>query len=260
MSRSRFHRRLFDGTRGIPYAQTMNVAPPLLSLPPSPSVLLLKLRSVALALAGLTLLASCAEMSATSGSTTGGSADSAAEDSAVQGDHVSQPPAFVDELAAEANECQKPEDWVRAQFVLDGDTIVVDDGSWSKVRLLGVAAPEIAHPPKQAECYGAASFSLAKKWLQIEQPNVTNVYVCMLKDSKAGDKDAFDRLLRYVYLRDNNGKPVQLNARLIRMGAARVYREYTKGLRFETALIARENAAKSEKLGGWSQCNWSPLK
>lgn len=199
-------------------------------------------------------------MSATSGSTTSGSADSSAQDSSIQGDQAAQPPAFPDELAAEANECQKPEDWVRAQFVLDGDTIVVDDGSWSKVRLLGVAAPEIAHPPKQAECYGAASFSLAKKWLQIEQPNLTNVYVCMLKDSKSDNKDAFDRLLRYVYLRDSAGTPVQLNARLIRMGAARVYREYSKGLRFETALIARENAAKSEKLGGWSQCNWSPLK
>ena len=248
----------FDGTRGIPYARGMNDASPLLSRPPS--LRLPKLRSMALALVGLTLLASCAEMSSTSGSTTSGSADTAAGDSTAQGDEATQPPAFVDELVAEANECQAAGDWVRAQFVLDGDTIVVDDGSWSKVRLLGVAAPEISHPPKQAECYGAASFSLAKKWLQIEQPNVTNVYVCMLKDSKADNKDAFDRLLRYVYLRDSAGTPVQLNARLIRMGAARVYREYSKGLRFETALIARENAAKAEKLGGWSQCNWSPLK
>lgn len=239
----------------------MNVAPTLLSLPPSPSHRHRKLHSLALALASLALLTSCAEMNVTSGSPAAVPTDaSAAGDSAGQADQASQPPAFVDELTAETHECQKPEDWVRAQFVLDGDTIVVDDGSWSKVRLLGVAAPEISHPPKPAECYGAASFGLAKKWLQIEQPNLTNVYVCMLKDSKAGDKDAFDRLLRYVYLRDNNGKPVQLNARLIRMGAARVYREYSKGLRFESALIARETAAKSEKLGGWSQCNWSPLK
>jgi micrococcal nuclease len=199
-------------------------------------------------------------MSSTGSSTTGGSADTAAGDSAGQGDQATQPPAFVDELAAEGDECKAGAGWLRAQFVLDGDTIVVDDGSWSKVRLLGVAAPEISHPPKPAECYGAASFSLAKKWLQIEQPNLTNVYVCMLKDSKSDNKDAFGRLLRYVYLRDSAGTPVQLNARLIRMGAARVYREYSKGLRFETALIARENAAKSEKLGGWSQCNWSPLK
>ncbi|MBM4344129.1 MAG: thermonuclease family protein [Deltaproteobacteria bacterium] len=159
------------------------------------------------------------------------------------------------DLLAPAGVCEKPEEWYYLGGVLDGDTLVIDDGYWNKVRLLGVAAPEIAHSSKPAECYGVKSWQAVKAWL----PEGQGVKLCARPDPAAGDKDDYKRLLRYVYFKDANGRAVQLNARVIRRGQGRMYRAFSKGLALEAEFAAREAAAQAEKLGGWKECAWTPL-
>ena len=256
----------FDGRPLFAYAVDMPIPPtvPLLSSTPVHNFAcrahsLLRLGAVI----GLALWQlGCADIA--SGTAT---SDAAQGDSTSGSDTSAVSAAFEDELYALPGECEDPGQWVRTMFVLDGDTLLLDDGLNSKVRLLGVAAPEIAHGAKSAECYGVKAWTLVKQWLVVEQfapedarkaSELPHMYVCVRPDPGADNKDDFGRLLRYVYLRDVHGKAVQLNARLIRQGAARVYTAFSKGLRDKAALQTRETAARNEGLGGWSQCKWSP--
>lgn len=224
--------------------QRMNVRPAHLSLP--------GIVAAALRLAVFGALAGCANTvgaalpdSATqSGDTPGAGADAAA---AVDPDDL--------DLLAPAGVCEKPEEWFYLGNVLDGDTITIDDGYWNKVRLLGVAAPEIAHNPKPAECYGLKAWQAVKAWL----PEGQGVKLCARPDPGADDKDDYKRLLRYVYFKDAKGRVVQLNARVIRRGQGRLYRAFAKGLTLEAEYQAREAAAQAEQLGGWKECAWTPL-
>ncbi len=159
------------------------------------------------------------------------------------------------DLLAPAGVCEKPEDWFHLGNVLDGDTVTIDDGYWNKIRLLGVAAPEIAHNSKPAECFGVKAWQSVKTWL----PEGQGVKLCARPDPGADDKDDYKRLLRYVYFKDAKGRVVQLNARVIRRGQGRLYRSFSKGLTLETEFKAREAAAQSELLGGWKECAWTPL-
>lgn len=133
--------------------------------------------------------------------------------------------------------------WFAVDWVADGDTVLLDSGQ--KVRFLGIDTPETA----SADCYASA----AKTFVEGNVPK--GATVCLTADSKAGNVDAYDRLLRYVYIR-NDGKDVLLNARLLRLGLARVYNQFAKGLRHEQALRNAEFAAKSAHLGGWKDCGW----
>lgn len=257
----------FDAAAHFAYAGWM------LNTPPCP-----KFRTAQLALAPRSVLAMLALAISVAGLPVPGcadigggqsTADAAAGNDSGGADSAAGASAFPDELYADPGECEDPGQWVRTMFVLDGDTIMLDDGYSSKVRLLGVAAPEIAHPPnpKPAECYGPDAWTLVKKWLVVEQfaaddpmktSELQHMYVCVRPDPNADNKDDFGRLLRYVYLRDATGKAVQLNARLVRQGAARVYTSFAKGLRHESALKARQTTARNEGLGGWDKCKWSP--
>ncbi|MFC7504048.1 thermonuclease family protein [Nocardioides sp. CPCC 206347] len=52
---------------------------------------------------------------------------------------------------------------VRVTAVVDGDTIRVETSGGrqhGRVRLLGIDAPEVAHPPEPAECYAADATGL----------------------------------------------------------------------------------------------------
>ncbi len=257
---------VFDEGPRFAYADRMPYTPPLLSQPPTSSLTWHRAWRpvvVALALAGLAAaVPACVDMQSADTAAGAGQADGSASADTEEG-----PTVFVDELYADPGECEDPGQGVRTMCVLDGDTILLDDGLNSKVRMLGVAAPEIAHGSKPAECYGVKAWTLVKQWLVVEQyakedvlkeSELKHMYVCVRPDPSAANKDDFGRLLRYVYLRDAEGKAVQLNARLIRQGAARLYTAFSKGLRHEKAFKTRETSARNEGLGGWATCNWSP--
>lgn len=93
--------------------------------------------------------------------------------------------------------------------VIDGDTIELTDGQ--KVRYIGIDAPEIA------QISGQASQCLADEAKQRNQALLAGGILKLVADS-GGDKDAYGRLLRYVYVGD-----LFLNQQLAAEGLAKVF-------------------------------------
>jgi endonuclease YncB( thermonuclease family) len=123
--------------------------------------------------------------------------------------------------------------------VVDGDTIVLEDGV--RVRLLGLDAPE------QGACFADQS----KQGLQ---EMVLGRQVILEKDQTA--KDNYDRLLRYVFIYEDNPETDQafLNRELVRAGLA--LSQYVKpNRRYLQQLQAAEREAETQKLGLWSACD-----
>ena len=91
--------------------------------------------------------------------------------------------------------------------VVDGDTIVVlINGVQEKVRLIGVDTPEIFDPRGLAQCFGEEANVFTRSLLD-------NKVVRLEADASQGDRDKYERLLRYVYL-DNT----LVNERIISEG------------------------------------------
>jgi endonuclease YncB( thermonuclease family) len=83
------------------------------------------------------------------------------------------------------------QEWQTVRWVDDGDTIVLDNRS--RIRYIGINAPEVAHKDQPTEPYGAA----AKKY------NITLVYRKQIRLEYDTDrKDRHGRVLAYVFLRD----------------------------------------------------------
>ncbi|MCU0575703.1 MAG: thermonuclease family protein [Desulfobacterota bacterium] len=117
--------------------------------------------------------------------------------------------------------------------VFDGDTICLDDGS--KVRLIGVDAPEVDSPYSKLEPFGLESKAWLASFVLKKQVRVS-----------LGDppKDKYGRTLAYVYVDD-----VLVNGRMIREGWARAYRQFHHPWR--DLFITYEREAKSKGLGMW---------
>lgn len=126
--------------------------------------------------------------------------------------------------------------------VTDGDTIrVVVDGKNEKVRLLGIDTPETKDPRKPVQCFGVEASNYAKSLMGEK-------YVRLEKDPSQGDRDRYNRLLRYVYLEDGT----EVNARLVEAGYAVAYVRYpvTKMETYESL----QAQAMNNNLGLWSAC------
>ena len=128
--------------------------------------------------------------------------------------------------------------------VVDGDTLVIENDI--RVRLLGIDAPETG------ECYSAeAKKELSKLTLGKE--------IVLEKDQTS--KDGFDRLLRYVIVRNENPDvdDVFVNHELVQGGYARAM--YTKpNRRYIQQLQADEREAESDKAGLWGACDTASTK
>ena len=85
------------------------------------------------------------------------------------------------------------EDWVELIKVVDGDTIVVKiDDKTESVRLIGIDAPEMDENTKEKAIE-------SKKYLE---NLLKNQKIYLEKDETQDGRDVYNRLLRYVYLRD----------------------------------------------------------
>jgi micrococcal nuclease len=131
---------------------------------------------------------------------------------------------------------------VRAEVVraVDGDTILVRlDGATEYVRYIGVDTPETVKPGTPVQCYGPEASAFDHR--RVEGRTVRLVF-----DRER--RDAYDRLLAYVYVRGD-----LLNAELVRLGYAR-----TLTIPPNTAhagLFARlERRAGNAGRGLWGKC------
>lgn len=76
----------------------------------------------------------------------------------------------------------------------DGDTIAVDmQGKTETIRFIGVDTPETHDPRKPVQCYGKTASAFTKKLIG-DSP------VRLEADPLSGNRDRYDRLLRYIYL------------------------------------------------------------
>jgi micrococcal nuclease len=152
---------------------------------------------------------------------------------------------------------REPGGWEDAvvERIVDGDTIVVrieraepgpgagDVGAGEhRVRLVGVDTPESVDPRRPVECFGREAAAATAALLDGQR-------VRLVKDVE--DRDAYDRLLRYVYLGDE-----MANARLVANGYATAY-TYPPNVRHSELFVQLEREARERDRGLWSPdtCN-----
>jgi len=126
--------------------------------------------------------------------------------------------------------------------VLDGDTIIVSmDGRAETIRMIGLDTPEKNHPQKPVQCYAAAASENLARLIGFAP-------VRLEADPLSQNRDRYNRLLRYVYLRDGT----LLNAAQIEQGFAFAYLSFpfSRSEDFKR-LEARAQAAGR---GLWSAC------
>jgi endonuclease YncB( thermonuclease family) len=117
-------------------------------------------------------------------------------------------------------------------YVIDGDTVVLKSGE--SVRLLGVDAPE------KGECFTDESTDYLKLL-------ISDSLVTLYADPINSDTDVYGRLLRYIYVNDEN-----LNLRMVRDGYAQFYDRFdlTYTLDFQNA----EQEAAEASTPIWETC------
>lgn len=126
--------------------------------------------------------------------------------------------------------------------VIDGDTISVTiDGVNQTIRLIGINSPEVTSSFTSAECFGAEASAAAKAQL-------TGKKVRLETDPVSGDKDKYDRLLRYVYLEDGTS----FNKWMIAEGYAYEYTYAGITYKHQTDFKAAQTSAKTGQKGLWA--------
>jgi micrococcal nuclease len=121
--------------------------------------------------------------------------------------------------------------------VIDGDTIELEGGE--RVRYLGIDTPETVHPDKPVECYGPEATARNRELVEGKA-------VELLSDGP--DRDAYGRLLRYVFV---DGTFV--NGDLVWGGYA-FARAYGDSLRLYQTLVQLERSARENQRGVWQAC------
>jgi micrococcal nuclease len=129
---------------------------------------------------------------------------------------------------------------VQVLRVIDGDTVEVQmGGRRERVRYIGVDTPESVAPNQPVECFGREASARNKELVEGKR-------VRLEKD--VSDTDRFGRLLRYVWLGDE-----QINARLIAEGYANVA-TFPPDVRHQDLYRRLQNDARTAARGLWGAC------
>jgi micrococcal nuclease len=128
----------------------------------------------------------------------------------------------------------------RVERVIDGDTIALRNGQ--HVRLVQIDTPEVYFG---LECYGHAASLTTERLLPV------GTGVRLFAEPATDRVDEYGRLLRYV-VRANDG--LNVNIRLVAVGAAAPYFYDGRRGRYARLLDALARRAKAKKLGLWGAC------
>lgn len=138
------------------------------------------------------------------------------------------------------------EKYYQVTKVIDGDTIDVSiDGKIERIRLIGIDTPETVDPRKTVQCFGKEATAAANKLLG-------GASVRLEADATQDNMDKYNRLLRYVYLKDGKN----FNKYMIYEGYAHEY-TYTTPYKFQLEFIAAEKDAENNNRGLWSPSSCS---
>jgi micrococcal nuclease len=122
--------------------------------------------------------------------------------------------------------------------VVDGDTISVAIGNRiEKVRYIGINTPEIHHPTKGAEPYGAVAREANARLVE-------GRWVNLVLDVQ--QRDSFGRLLAYVYIGNRF-----INAELVWQGYAEAA-TYPPNVRYADYFVGLQRQARESRRGLWA--------
>ena len=125
--------------------------------------------------------------------------------------------------------------------VIDGDTMTVNlDGKEETLRLIGIDTPETVDPRKLVECFGVEASNKAKELLNNKKVRLEN-------DPTQGERDKYQRLLRYIWLEDGTF----FNKIMISDGYAHEY-TYNTPYKYQTEFKQAESEARTAKRGLWA--------
>jgi endonuclease YncB( thermonuclease family) len=130
----------------------------------------------------------------------------------------------------------------RVERVIDGDTIALANGQ--RVRLVQVDTPEVYFG---AECYGRQASTVTGRLLP------PGSRVRLAPDPATDRVDDYGRLLRYV-IRERPGADLNVNVRLVALGAAAPYFYRGRRGRFADLLERLARRAQARHLGLWGAC------
>jgi micrococcal nuclease len=126
-------------------------------------------------------------------------------------------------------------DWYRVKAVIDGDTILLQDGRF--VRYIGINAPEIAHADKKGEPFGDPSTRYNSRLVRSGRVRL---------EFDRQKYDRYDRLLAYVY----NESGVMINRAMIESGMASCLYK-APNIRYEKELLEAQMGAMNASKGIW---------
>ncbi|MBI4084755.1 MAG: thermonuclease family protein [Candidatus Levybacteria bacterium] len=136
--------------------------------------------------------------------------------------------------------------------VVDGDTIsVLINGKKETIRIIGINTPETVDPRKTVECFGKEASNKAKGYF------IVGSNVWLEADPTQGDRDKYQRLLRYVFINNNSE---DYGATMIIKGYAYEY-TYNTPYRYQILYKQAQKNAENRKLGLWSDtaCAIQPI-
>lgn len=126
--------------------------------------------------------------------------------------------------------------------VIDGDTIEIEGGK--KVRYIGIDTPETVDPRRPVGCFGKEASAQNKRLVEGEQ-------VLLVKDVSETDK--FERLLRLVYVKQEDGATLFVNDYLVRNGFAKAS-TYPPDVKFANQFLEAQREAQEALRGLWQKC------
>lgn len=138
--------------------------------------------------------------------------------------------------------------------VIDGDTLSVSlNGKTETIRIIGIDTHETVDPRKPVQCFGQEASRHAKLYFED-----TDRKVWLEADPTQGDRDKYQRLLRYVFTDDDT---VDFGKVMILLGYASEY-TYDLPYKYQTIYKQAEKEAREGKKGLWADdaCPITPTK
>lgn len=126
--------------------------------------------------------------------------------------------------------------WVHVAHVYDGDTFRTREGT--RVRLLGINAPEVAHGDEPGQVLGEKAGRRLKALIGGKEVRLV---------TDAVHHDVYGRLLAHVYRRDGTW----IDGLLVKEGLAHVY-IFPPNFLHAAELLKDEDAARAQGLGIWA--------
>lgn len=136
-----------------------------------------------------------------------------------------------------------PQGLYRVVKIVDGDTVKVSiDNKIETIRMIGVDTPETVDPRRKVGCFGKEASDFTKKTL-------SNQNVKLEADVLFGDRDKYQRLLRYVFLSDGQN----FNQVLIENGYGHEYTYNSIPYKYQKIFKQAEVDARDNSRGLWAK-------